>query len=45
MITLFVTPVFYVYMEALRERLARRKGRKAGTLAPVAPLPVRGVGP
>jgi HAE1 family hydrophobic/amphiphilic exporter-1 len=45
MITLFVTPVFYVYMEALRERLARRKGRKAGTLAPVEPMPVRGLGP
>jgi len=45
MITLFVTPVFYVYMEALRERLARRKGRKAGPLAPVEPMPVRGLGP
>jgi len=45
MITLFVTPVFYVYMEALRERLNRRKRRKAGTLAPVEPMAVRSAGP
>jgi HAE1 family hydrophobic/amphiphilic exporter-1 len=45
MITLFVTPVFYVYMEALRDRLARRKGKPTPKLAPVETLPVRGVGP
>ncbi len=44
MITLFVTPVFYVYMEALRERLGRRKGKPV-KLAPVETMPVRGVGP
>ncbi len=44
MITLYVTPVFYVYMEALRERLDRRKGRKAETLAPVEPIAARGAG-
>jgi HAE1 family hydrophobic/amphiphilic exporter-1 len=44
MITLFVTPVFYVYMEALRERLGGRK-EKPAELAPVETIPVRGVGP
>jgi HAE1 family hydrophobic/amphiphilic exporter-1 len=32
-LTLYVTPVFYIYMEHLQERLARRK---------VAPQPVLG---
>ncbi|MFI5180954.1 MAG: efflux RND transporter permease subunit [Thermoanaerobaculia bacterium] len=44
MITLYVTPVFYVYMEALRERLDRRKGKRHETLAPVEPMEARGVG-
>ena len=44
MITLFVTPVFYVYMEALRERLRRRKEPTPSTLAPAGPVPVRRVG-
>jgi HAE1 family hydrophobic/amphiphilic exporter-1 len=45
MITLFVTPVFYIYMEALRERLDRRKGKTPAKLAPVETMPARGVGP
>ncbi len=44
MITLFVTPVFYVYMEALRERLDRRKGKTRSTLTSVEPVPVRSGG-
>ena len=34
-LTLYVTPVFYIYMEKLQERLARRKGKPA--LVPVEP--------
>jgi HAE1 family hydrophobic/amphiphilic exporter-1 len=45
MITLFVTPVFYVYMEALRERVERRKSRVPPGLTPVEPVPVRRAGP
>jgi HAE1 family hydrophobic/amphiphilic exporter-1 len=45
MITLYVTPVFYVYMEALKERLDRRKGKTPAKVARVGPMPVRGVGP
>jgi HAE1 family hydrophobic/amphiphilic exporter-1 len=30
-LTLFVTPVFYVYMEGFRRRLSRRSGHAAGT--------------
>jgi len=31
MITLYVTPVFYVYMDHLAEWLKRRRGKKADT--------------
>ena len=34
-LTLYVTPVFYIYMERLQERLARRKAKPA--LVPVEP--------
>ena len=34
-LTLYVTPVFYIYMENLQERLARRKAKS--TLRPVEP--------
>ncbi len=34
-LTLYVTPVFYIYMEKLQERLARRKAKP--TLRPVEP--------
>ncbi|MFH1034997.1 MAG: efflux RND transporter permease subunit [Pseudomonadota bacterium] len=39
MLTLFVTPVFYTYMESFQERLGRRHGRRG----PVAPA--QGPGP
>jgi HAE1 family hydrophobic/amphiphilic exporter-1 len=34
-LTLYVTPVFYIYMEKLQDRLARRKAK--ATLRPVEP--------
>jgi HAE1 family hydrophobic/amphiphilic exporter-1 len=34
-LTLYVTPVFYIYMERLQERLARRSSKAA--LRPVEP--------
>ncbi len=36
-LTLYVTPVFYIYMEHLQERLARRKSSKQ-VMRPVQPL-------
>jgi HAE1 family hydrophobic/amphiphilic exporter-1 len=36
-LTLYVTPVFYIYMEHLQERLARRKSSKKA-LRPIEPL-------
>jgi len=36
--SLFITPDFFVYMEALREHLARRKGARV-KLGPVGTLP------
>jgi HAE1 family hydrophobic/amphiphilic exporter-1 len=36
-LTLYVTPVFYVYMERMQERLARRKSSKQ-SVRPVEPL-------
>ncbi len=41
LLTLFVTPVFYLVMEAIRERLDRRKARRAPGLADVEPVPSR----
>ena len=35
-LTLYVTPVFYVYMDRLQQRLNRRRGPKRGE--PVAPI-------
>jgi len=32
LLTLYITPVYYVYIEALRSRLARRKAAKPGSL-------------
>ena len=37
MLTLYVTPVFYIYMDRLQQRVSRRKGPKRG--APVEPVP------
>ncbi len=39
-----MTRVFYVYMEALRERLDRRKGKKHEALAPVERTAARSAG-
>jgi len=36
LLTLYITPVYYVYIEALRSRLARRKSAKPESL----PVPV-----
>jgi HAE1 family hydrophobic/amphiphilic exporter-1 len=30
LLTLYVTPVFYIYMDKLQKRLDRKKGRKRG---------------
>jgi len=30
LLTLYVTPVFYIYMDRLQKRLNRKKGRKRG---------------
>jgi len=30
LLTLYVTPVFYIYMDRLQKRLDRKKGRKRG---------------
>ncbi len=38
LLTLFVTPVFYLYMEALREKLSRRRPRAAREVEALAPL-------
>jgi len=38
-LTLYVTPVFYIYMEQMQERLARRKSSRQA-MRPVQPLNV-----
>jgi HAE1 family hydrophobic/amphiphilic exporter-1 len=40
LLTLFVTPVFYLYMEALREKLTRRRPRAAQAAEELEELPV-----
>jgi HAE1 family hydrophobic/amphiphilic exporter-1 len=35
-LTLYVTPVFYVYMEMIQDWLKGRRGAKAPVLSPVA---------
>jgi len=41
LLTLFVTPVFYLAVEALRERMDRQKARRAPGLAAAEPMPSR----
>ena len=36
LITLYLTPVLYTYLEALMERFRAARGRRTGTMAPPA---------
>ena len=41
MLTLYVTPVFYIYMDRLRQRLDRGKSKGHGAPERVAPVRAR----